>query len=175
MAAVQRLRQGVRALLAFTQPVDTGLAARYLSPQQLALFRRMQRGEQLHGLYVLRDALAQEACTPHDDLAVAAILHDAGKSRYRIMVWQKTIAVLVEKFAPALFRRWSREDTDSFWRRPFIVKAHHPAWGAEMLRAAGASEAAIWLVAHHQDPASQWADHPHFQLLKRLKQADSVS
>ncbi len=171
MAAVQRLQQGIRALLAFTQPVDIDLAARYLSPQQMTLFRRMQHGEQLHGLNVLHTVLAQETSTP-SDLAVAAILHDVGKSRYRIMIWQKTIAVLVKKFAPALSRRWSHQDSNNFWRRPFIVKAHHPAWGADMLSAAGASEKAVWLVAHHQDRKSQWIEHTDFHLLQRLQRAD---
>ncbi len=174
MEVMYRIQQAVRALFAFTQDVDTALTVRYLSSRQMVLFDNMRHSEQLHGLHVLQDVLAQDTDTPHD-LAVAALLHDVGKSRYTLRVWQKTLAVLVEKLAPPLFRRWSREDGDSYWRRPFILKVHHPAWSATMLAATGASERAIWLVAHHQDDAGQWDNHPHVHLLKRLQKADDAN
>ena len=173
MAAVQRIRQGVRALLAFSQPVDDALAASYLSPGLLALFRQMRRSEQLHSLHVLRSVLAQGS-TP-DDLAVAALLHDAGKSRYPFPVWQKTLVVLVRAFAPALFRRLSAGDERHFWARPFIISTRHPQWSAELAGAAGAAERAVWLIAHHADALDQWRDAPAFYLLKRLKQADDAN
>src|SRR5215213_6736056 len=96
--AIQRLRQGIRALFAFTQPVDFDLAASYLTPAEMALFRQMRRSEQLHSLNVLRTVLAESAAAQQfvpPELAVAALLHDVGKSRYPLAVWQKTIAVLV--------------------------------------------------------------------------------
>src|SRR4051812_25423001 len=98
MPVVYRLQQGVRALFAFSQPVEISLAERYLSPSLMALFQQMDRGEQLHSLAVLRDVLAQ-GDTPND-LAVAALLHDVGKSRYPIGVWQKTLAVMVRALVP---------------------------------------------------------------------------
>ena len=170
MPVVYRLQQGVRALLAFSQPLDSALAERYLSPALLTLFRQMDRGEQLHSLAVLRDVLAQ-GDTPND-LAVAALLHDVGKSRYPISVWQKTLAVLVRALMPAAYVRWSEGSPLNLWQRPFVVYEQHPLWSAELLRTAGASEAACWLVAHH---ASKGDDAPmpaQLEWLKRLQQAD---
>lgn len=66
MSALNRIQQGIRALLAFTQTVDYELTERYLTTEQMALFRRMAKSEQLHSLNVLRDVLAQEEQTPHD-------------------------------------------------------------------------------------------------------------
>lgn len=174
--AIHRLRQGLRALFAFARPVDLDLAARCLTPQQLALFRSMRRGEQLHSLNVLRTVLAQgdpsfDGVPP--DLAVAALLHDVGKSRYPLAVWQKTVAVLVRAFAPDLFSRLSQRDPSDFRARPFVVAVRHPAWGAEMLAQAGASDAAIWLVAHHQDAPQPGDERSH--LLKRLQSADDAN
>lgn len=169
-----RLRQGLRALFAFACPVDDALAARYLTPAQIALFRRLRRGEQLHSLNVLRGVLLQADETP-PALAVAALLHDAGKSRYPLRLWQKTIAVLVRAGAPPLFRRLSAGDPQKWWARPFVVYVRHPAWSAELLAEAGADDAAIWLAAHHQDEAAQWRDHELFPLLKRLQAADDTN
>ncbi len=173
MAATQRLRQGIRALLAFSQPVDNTLAAEYLSPALMTCFRSMRRSEQLHSLNVLRDTLAQGS-TP-SDLAIAALLHDVGKSRYPFPTWQKTLVVLVRTFTPDIFQRLSLGDENIYWQRPFVLSEQHPAWSAEMIAAAGAPERAVWLVAHHADSLAQWANHADVHLLERLKQADDAN
>ncbi len=174
MEAVYRIKQALRGLFAFVQVVDEATPARYLSPAELTLFRQMRHSEQLHALHVLRDVLAQESETPAE-LAVAALLHDVGKSRYTLRIWQKTIAVAVEKLAPSLYKHWSDGESVTLWTRPFVVKAHHPAWSAEMLRQAGSVESARWLVAHHQDDITHWVNHPKYALLRRLQQADDAN
>lgn len=174
MAAANRIQQGIRALLAFSQPVDYDLAAQYLSDSQLAAFKQMSRSEQLHSLNVLRSVLTGANQTPQD-LAIVALMHDVGKSRYHLAVWQKTLAVLVRKFAPALFRRWRTNETLTLWRAPYIVATFHPKWSAEILRETGANECVIWLAEHHQDDADQWREHPHYELLIRLQQADDLN
>ena len=172
MTVVYRIQQGLCALFAFIQPVDDDLAQQYLSPELMTCFRAMRRGEQLHSLHVLRTILAQGS-TP-DDLAVAALLHDAGKSRYPFPVWQKTLVVLVRAFAPRLYKHLSDGDETNLIQRPFVLSQHHPAWSAAMVSQAGANERAIWLIEHHADALDQWGNHPHFDLLQRLKAADDA-
>lgn len=175
MAAVQRIRQGVRALVAFSRPVDYELVADYLSPPLLALFKTMGRAEQQHSLNVLRDVLAQanekELETPRD-LAVAALLHDVGKTRYPLAVWQKTLAVLGQAALPSLARRWSGGDPRNLFLCPFVVYEQHPAWSAELAAEAGASEDAQWLIRHHQEAAEPSNGHALAGLLRRLQRAD---
>lgn len=173
MAAAQRLRQGIRALFAFTQPVDYTLAVGYLSQQQYELFRQMRRSEQLHSLNVLRSVL-QQGRTP-DDLAVAALLHDVGKSCYPTAIWQKTLAVLVRTFAPGLYSDWSQGSPRSLWKRAFVVAEQHPQWGAELAQQVKTSERAVWLITHHADRLSRWKNHPHYNLLKRLQESDDAN
>jgi len=174
MAALQRLQQGVRALFSFTQEVDYALASRYLDQDQLALFRQLARSEQLHSLNVLRAVLAQQPQTPHD-LAVAALLHDIGKIRYRMALWERTAVVLLRKAAPGQFDTWSAPGTVEDWRAPFGVYRYHPQWGAELLEDTSISDCALWLVRHHQDSAAQWQDHDYYQLLLRLQKADDAN
>jgi hypothetical protein len=174
MAATQRVRQGIRALLAFTRAVDYDLVAEYLSPQQLALFRQMRRSEQLHSLNVLRSALAQGPVP--DDLAVAALLHDVGKVRHPLAIWQKSLAVIVRAFSPGLFRRWSQVEQPRPWQLACVVAEQHPAWSAELAAAADTSERALWLISHHDRSATDWGEnHPHVYLLKRLQAADDAN
>jgi hypothetical protein len=167
-----RIRQGLSAIFAPAQPVDFALAARVLSPALLDCFRQMRPSEQVHSLQVLRTVQAQGS-TP-DDLAAAALLHDVGKSRYAFPVWQKTLVVLVRAIAPGLFQWLSSGDEANWLQRPFVLSAQHPAWGAELVAAAGGSPRAIWLIAHHADPPVTWAAHPDLQLLKRLQAADDA-
>jgi hypothetical protein len=171
MTAVYRIRQGLRAIFAFTQVVEVPLAAQFLTPELLDLFLQMRRGEQLHSLNVLREVLAQGA-VPRD-LAAAALLHDVGKLRYPLRTWQKTLAVLTKAIAPRLADRLGKGGTVNWWNRPFVVYQQHPSWGAALVRDAGASDMVVWLVGQHQAASETWADHPLAPLLHRLQQADS--
>jgi hypothetical protein len=171
VGVVYRLQQGLRALLSFSQPVEWALAERYLSPRLLVLFKQMNRDEQLHSLAVLRDVLAQSD-TP-TDLAAAALLHDVGKSRYPIGVWQKTFAVMVRAIVPDAYYRWSKGSPLNLWERPFVVYEQHPVWSAQMLREAGASDTVCWLAGEHATVAEKWQSHPQVEWLRRLQQADN--
>lgn len=174
MTFTHRFNQGIRALFAFAQSVDYDLAERYLNPEQMALFRRMAKSEQLHSLNVARIVLEQSAQTPHD-LAVAALLHDSGKSRKHLSVWQKTISVLVNQYFSQWDKKLSVDGDLTFWRAPFVVRRHHPKWGADLLSALHAPERVIWLVRHHADSPGQWREHPHYDLLLRLQAADDAN
>ncbi len=72
-----RVRQFWRALHARPTAQELAAAQGVLTPQQYALFCRMQPSEQAHSLGVLRQLHAQ--ALPPQDLQVAALLHDAGK------------------------------------------------------------------------------------------------
>lgn len=172
-AAVQRIKQGMRALFAFAQPVDETLAARYLDAAEYVLFLRLTRGEQLHSLNVLRDVLAQGVTSR--ELAAAALLHDIGKVQYAMSVFQKTLPVIVRVVAPSLFDWLSQRNPSHPLALPFVVNVQHPAWGAALLAPLGTAEQVLWLVAHHADDASLWATHPYYESLVRLQQADNAN
>ena len=169
-SAVNRLQQGLRALFSFALPLDLERASAVLTAQQMALFRQMTRGEQLHSLNVLRDVQVQGPMSV--ELAAAALLHDVGKSRYHMRVWQKTLVVLVRGLTPKLYLKLAHGSEANWFSRPFVVAQYHGAWGAQLLTQIGASERTIWLVAHHDKNPEKYRDHPDYPLLLRLQQAD---
>ena len=146
--AYHRFRQGLRALAAWLRPADDTLAAQHLTPELLALYRRMRRSERQHSLRVLQALCETQQNDP--DLLTAALLHDVGKIRTSFFLPEKVLVVLVKAAAPRLYQRWGSGPARG-WRRPFAVSVQHPAWGADMVAAAGGGPVAVELIRRHQD------------------------
>lgn len=169
MSAGYRFRQGVRALGAWLQPVDDEQASQYLSRPLFALYGQMRRSERQHSLRVL-NALLTAGCT-QPDLLGAALLHDVGKIRLSFFLPEKVIVVLTKAFFPALYARWGSGSARG-WRRPFAVSVQHPAWGAEMVAAAGGSSLMVELIRRHADPLPDPLETEADQLLAALQMVD---
>ena len=84
------------------------------------------------------------------DLLVAALLHDVGKTKIDISIWHRSIIVLSYALSSRRVASWGEGEAVG-WKRPFVVKAQHPAWGAEMADVAGTSSQAVSLIRRHQD------------------------
>ena len=171
-AILHRLDQGLRASLAFAVSPDLGMAQMYLTRSEFAAFKRMSRADQLHSLNVLRAALKAQPNAPVA-LAAAALLHDVGKSRCHLAVWQKTLAVVLRRLAPGLSHRLSRSKSLNGWRAPFVVQQRHPNWSAEILEDCGSDTSIIWLAENHHANAELYRGHEHYAHLKALQAADS--
>jgi hypothetical protein len=79
--------------------------------------------------------------------------------------------VLAKVFLPRQVSRWGSAQPTG-WKWPFVVAQQHPAWGAEMVAGAGASDLLVELIRRHQEDLP---DHPVGevdQLLVILKKYD---
>lgn len=144
-----RIRQFRLALTAAPSAEDLELADMYLSPPLMALFMQMAKSEQAHSCTILRQLL--EDGGDLNDLFVAALLHDVGKSRYPLSLWERVAVVLGKTFAHNFTGKWSQGEPRG-WKRPFIVASNHAEWGAEMAQAAGASPLSAKIIKRHQEP-----------------------
>ncbi len=170
MPAVARLRQGLRALTAWARPVDTALAEATLTPAEMALFRRLRRGEQLHSLNVLRTLRAAGETDP--DLLTAALLHDVGKTVAPFTLPERVLVVLARAVAPGRCEAWGRAEPRG-WKRPFAISRRHPEWSAEMMAAAGCSPRAVTLARRHQEYLTGHPRDDLERLLLALQEADA--
>jgi hypothetical protein len=177
-----RTRQFWLALRPAASHADLKIAATFLNHEQLILFQRMQPSEQAHSLRVLQALL--ERGELDKDLCVAALLHDVGKTRYPMHLWERVWVVLVEAVCPGCAQSWGQTedgqlDTVEWWRKAFVVAARHPQWGAEMAAEAGASPLAVALVRRHQDkqisPGQREAASREEALLQTLQSVDDHS
>lgn len=153
MGWTYRIRQFFEALLASPSADDLERVQQTLNPGQAALFRQLQPSEQAHAVRVLRAVEAQchqKGSRVPPDLQVAALLHDVGKARYPLWLWERVLIVLGKALFPEAVGRWGLSEPRG-WKRPFVIAAQHPAWGAEMAARQGASPRAVALIRRHQD------------------------
>lgn len=180
--SLQRLlyrgRQFWSALRLHPAAPDLEQARLILGSDLFALFARMQPGEQVHSLRVLQQLLAQGET--HPDLQVAALLHDVGKTRRKLHLWERTWVVLAETFLSSRARQWGNAHASDlarlpFWQQPLVVAEQHPAWGAEMVTAAGGTPLAVKLIRCHADKPARDQQSPEGQLLALLQFVDDNS
>lgn len=169
---IYRVRQFINALR--TQPLsesDLALAWSVLTDQQMALFTRLQTSEQAHSLRVLQTL--QNQGENHPDLLVAALLHDVGKTCHPLRTWERVVIVLGKQYFPDQMQRLGGAQARG-WKRPFVVAAEHPRWGAELAHKTGASPLAVYLIREHQNKSPSKRSNPlENRLLSTLQAADS--
>ena len=130
-------------------PTETELApARsVLTTKQMKLFKCLQPSEQIHALRVLQTIQAQGETDP--DLQTAALLHDIGKARAPLKLWERVAIVLAKASFPTCTKSWGGGQPRG-WKRPFVVAEQHPDWGGEMASQVGVSPLAVSLIRRHQ-------------------------
>jgi putative nucleotidyltransferase with HDIG domain len=171
-----RIKQFWHAVTAAPSKDDLGKVNEVLSPQLMSLFRKMQASEQAHSLHIyqqLRDNGETNA-----DLMVAALLHDVGKSRYPLRIWERGLIVMGNKISPQQAQRWG-EGQPTGWKRAFVIAEKHAAWGAEMVAEAGASPMTAKIIQRHQETlpiqTKQETTSLEDRLIQRLQLLDNNS
>jgi hypothetical protein len=153
-----RTRQFWQAARSTSTPQDLDLARRHLPPSLWGFFLKLQPNDQQHSLRVLQALLDRNE--NNASLCQAALLHDIGKTRLPLRLWERALIVLVAYVCPGCVGRWGQQpevDLESIpaWRRAFTVAAQHPQWGAEMAERGGASPLTVNLIRRHQEKVGQ--------------------
>jgi len=144
-----------------------------LSSEELSLFQQLPNPDQNHSLRVL---ISLEAAGEDDpDLLISALLHDLGKIKHPLKRWERVFAVLVMAIFPRSYPSWSRGNPRGL-KRPLVVIAQHPQWGAELAKTAGSSARVIWLINNHENqvPGGDYSEQDLF-LLRKLQKADNYN
>ena len=172
---VYRVNQFAHALFARSlTPKEERIIDEILDSRGRALFRRMKRSEQKHALRVYLSL--RDSGETNEDLLVAALLHDIGKSRMPLNILERVVIVL----GNALFKENDGKRNVlsklPFVNKAFLVSEMHAEWGAEMAELAGVSSLAVNLIRRHQEALPlNTKNSLEVQLLEKLQKADGKS
>lgn len=170
MAVAYRLWQFWRNLTAVPLSLqEMAEITAVLTPDELALFQRFSLSDQQHSYCVL--GTLQRAGYTQPVLQKAALLHDIGKIRYRLTIWERSLAVLLGMLWSRRVDAWGQGEARG-WQRPFVIKAQHPVWGADMVNAVGGEAVVVSLIRRHQDVVAETAEAEEDKLLRLLQWAD---
>ncbi|HKZ69783.1 MAG TPA: HDIG domain-containing protein [Anaerolineales bacterium] len=165
-----RLWQFWRLISKRISPDELAEVRGWLTPALFDVFCKLNPAERHHAYCVRQTLAAQGQADP--DLLTAALLHDVGKSRMPLAVWEKVTIVLGNRFARPTVTAWGNDTGPAtWWRRPFVNYHQHPGWGAEMIEAGGGNPRVVELVRRHQDKVAP--DDPIYKFLSALQSADN--
>jgi hypothetical protein len=176
-----RSRQFWQAITTRSSRDDMDLVSSILSPPQVELFHLMQKSEQVHSLRILKELRYRG--DEHLDLLTAALLHDVGKVKAPLRLWERVLIVIVKALCPDCVKKWGSapiEDslTEFGWKRAFVVAEQHPAWGADLASQCDTSPIAVSLIARHQEqlpPVGIIAGTEEDCLLRKLQAVDDIN
>ncbi|UCC51879.1 MAG: HDIG domain-containing protein [Anaerolineaceae bacterium] len=140
-----------------------------LSGPEMDLFTCFEEQGQWHAYRVFRTLRHAGHCQPN--LLAAALLHDVGKTREPLSIWDRVLIVIVETLLPSQIDTWGRGGAQG-WKRPFVVRAQHARWGAEMAQAAGSDPVTVKLILRHQDELRSGPATVEDEMLLLLQWAD---
>jgi putative nucleotidyltransferase with HDIG domain len=148
----RRIKQLAKALFPRIDVDDHEFVSRYCLPPLGMLFYQMDVVDQRHCIDVARTAHRMGRLaglgTSLDILVPAALLHDVGKVRGDLSLWQRVLLSFYD--GEGLERLMARGGRLGAGAR---VQLQHPRRGAHMAELFGAPAPVVYLIRWHHDPS----------------------
>lgn len=127
-----------------------------LPPEACSLFLKQSRSEQRHALDVAQSLMKEKntlTLSNFQNLLVAALLHDCGKSKVYNCLWLRVFIVLMQKMPQSIWSRLERSHT--VFAKPLKTASQHAIWGADLAQRAGLNPMICLLIHEHHSPKTE--------------------
>lgn len=124
---VKRIRQFIQNIRYGFQEIDEDFLCLYFNEKELQLFKRLKKSEQIHSILIAKEIQRELGENKERDMIRAALFHDIGKIMRPMNIFEKSIAVILNKI---LGQRMTKLD-----QLPFIQSyLYHGERGGEILK-----------------------------------------
>ncbi|MFZ3372216.1 MAG: HD domain-containing protein, partial [Desulfitobacteriaceae bacterium] len=153
-----RVKQFYKALFPFINPLEIAWVARTLPVSAFSLFRKQALPEQRHALDVTKSleielkSLALNS-DEYQNLIIAALLHDCGKSLVRVHLWQRILIVLID-ISPLQLNDYPGAKPKHLALTLKILH-YHALWGEALAKKAGLNQQICLLIREHHFPKTK--------------------
>ena len=116
-----RLKQFIWACIAPLKSIDYNLLNRYLTKKEKRLFKQLKISEQQHSIRVCNKALELKDNSYDIDkgkLAKIALLHDVGKGKCSLNIFEKSIIVVLDKVTKGKIEEVKNKKIDIYYNHP---------------------------------------------------------
>lgn len=153
-----RFKQFFKSLFPSLSPLEIEWVAQTLPASAFALFRKQALPEQSHALAVtksLMNARTSLNLNPkeYENLIIAALLHDCGKSLVKLHLWQKILIVLLN-VSPLQVNKYL-EAKPKFLTLTLNIAHQHAQWGESLAKEAGLNQQICLLIRQHHCPQTK--------------------
>jgi len=138
------------------RPEDEAWALGLLSERESNLFSKMGNPDRRHAIAVTREVERQldAGVDRHDEVLVASLLHDIGKTASGLRTYGRAIATLSGAVGG---RSYAEHWQGGFgFTRKVGLYLRYPTLGAEMLEMAGSRAWVVAWAAEHHLPEEEW-------------------
>jgi len=147
---IYRIRQFWQALMPKISSKELNWALDILPSPAIPLFLAQSLAEQRHALDVTLDLWS---ASRNPNLLIAALLHDCGKSKNPLNVWERIYIVLLQRAPRKAWDFFLR--CSPFFSSPLYTAEKHPTWGAELALNIGLDVEIVELILHHHSPKTR--------------------
>lgn len=162
-----RVHQFMHSLFPHLERSKITWALDNLPPEACSLFLKQSLSDQRHALDVAQSLIKEKSTltlTDFQNLIVAALLHDCGKSMVINRLWHRVFIVLMQKMPQAIWSRLERSHT--VFSTPLKTASQHAIWGGNLAQSAGLNPVICRLIHEHHSPKTE--------LGRILESADSM-
>lgn len=153
-----RVKQFYKALFPLINSLEIEWVATTLPASAFSLFRKQTFPEQRHALDVtksLRTELKSLVLSPdeYQNLIIASLLHDCGKSLVRVHLWQRILIVLIN-ISPLRLNDYIEAKPGQLALTLKILH-YHALWGEALAKKAGLNQQICLLIREHHFPKTK--------------------
>ncbi|ATD53756.1 HD domain-containing protein [Clostridium chauvoei] len=146
--SLYRVKQFLWAIESNFKRIDYDYLRKYLNSDEIKLFDTLKHNDKHHCIRVCKDSILmkeQENIDVDDfKLAKAALLHDIGKSKFKLNIFEKSIVVLLDKATNGKINKYDNiKQIDIYY--------NHPKIGEKILRKYNYDEEFLQVIKQHHN------------------------